>query len=344
MNAANSSDLDCLTARLHARRSRMAEAVRLDEFCRIRKLAELGPALRSGTTPESTADFQRRGVEELIGEFSFCLQHLSGAEAGLVRWLQTRFQLEDFKLLLRGLVGRTPLNIMRPHLVSLPRELAFDADVLFKAETPAEFARRLPAGPPRERLQGLLKSRPDESRPFLLEAALDAGYFSELVVRTRRLRGGEKEFVAPVMRQEADTFLLQLAVRGKFHHGLAPEELLPLHFPQTGISRKGFRDMLAAPDISAAAGFALGRALDEVPAGAGAVTLEAMALRRFQRLANRAFRRSHLGLGAVIGYLELRRVELANLITISEGVRLGAPPEAIRARLIPRAKLEPAYV
>jgi vacuolar-type H+-ATPase subunit C/Vma6 len=42
-----------------------------------------------------------------------------------------------------------------------------------------------------------------------------------------------------------------------------------------------------------------------------------------------------MGLGAVIAFTALRRVELANLITISEGIRNGMEAAAIRTRLIP---------
>jgi vacuolar-type H+-ATPase subunit C/Vma6 len=46
----------------------------------------------------------------------------------------------------------------------------------------------------------------------------------------------------------------------------------------------------------------------------------------------------------VIGYAGIRRVEVANLITLSEGIRAGAEAERIRTRLIPRADLESVYV
>jgi len=46
-----------------------------------------------------------------------------------------------------------------------------------------------------------------------------------------------------------------------------------------------------------------------------------------------------MGLGAIVGYAGLRRVEVANLITISEGIRGGMAAEAIRGRLIPRADI-----
>lgn len=339
-----SSDLDYLTARLHARRSRMAEAERLDALCRTRTIPEVGQALHAGASLQTAGEFQRLALQELIDEYSFCRRHLSGAVGELVCWLQSRFQLENIKVLLRGFVNRISHDVLQKHLVSLPRELQLDTEVLLQARDEDEFVSRLPAGPSRKRIQAWLRFYPEERSLFLLEAALDAGYFAELLARASRLSGEEMDFIAPLMRQEAGAFLLMLAVRGKFHHGCTTETLLPLQIPQSGISHERLRGFLTAMDIATAAGFALGRVVDEIPAQADAADLEVLTWKRFQRLANRAFRRSHLGLGAVIGYLELRRIELANLITLSEGVRLAALPEAIRARLIPRAKPEPVYV
>jgi len=92
----------------------------------------------------------------------------------------------------------------------------------------------------------------------------------------------------------------------------------------------------------------VGVAVDEVPAAAKeALTptdLETLAWRRYYRLANRAFRRCHMGLGAVVAYAAIRRVELANLITLSEGIRQGQPADALRRRLIPAARREPKGV
>ena len=53
--------------------------------------------------------------------------------------------------------------------------------------------------------------------------------------------------------------------------------------------------------------------------------LERLAWTRFWRLANRAFRRSHMGLATAVAYIQLRRVEVANLITVCEGIRAGIP-------------------
>jgi hypothetical protein len=42
-----------------------------------------------------------------------------------------------------------------------------------------------------------------------------------------------------------------------------------------------------------------------------------------------------------VAYAALRRVELANLIRLSEGIRAGLPADVIRRRLIPRSDLAP---
>ena len=142
-----------------------------------------------------------------------------------------------------------------------------------------------------------------------------------------------------------------LVVRGKFHYGLKAELLLPLHADGTGIPYVRFASMLADPDLLTAASRSVGRVLDALPseqasealATVDPAALEALAWKRFLRLANRAFRRSHMDLGAVVGYAGIRRVEAA-LISLSEAIRTGMAAEVIRARLIPRTDLESAYV
>jgi len=100
--------------------------------------------------------------------------------------------------------------------------------------------------------------------------------------------------------------------------------------------------------VADVAALAAGVAVDELPAGAKEAwtpaDLEPLAWARYYRLANRAFRRSHMGLGAVVAYTAIRRVELANLITLSEGIRLSRPPDVLRRCLIPAARREPKGV
>jgi vacuolar-type H+-ATPase subunit C/Vma6 len=344
MTRAATNDLDFLASRLHARRSRMAEAERLDALCRLRAVPELGQALYPDTAFPAAENFQRRLVQDLILELAGCRKHLDGAGQEFISGLLARYQVENMKTLLRGMENRVPLESVQAHLALLPADQALNAQALLAAGSVGEFAVRLPAGRPRDRLEKMPDLQRDEPSPFLLEAALDSGWHQEMLSRTARLPDEEQEIIRPLVFQEANLFQLMLVVRGKFHHGLAAEMLLPLRVSGSGVSGGWFKALLGATDLPAAAKCSLGIVLDELPAADDPGTVEALAWNRLRRLANGAFRRSHMGLGTVAGYAVLRRMEVANLITLSEGIRMNVDAGALRARLLPRTDLEVARV
>jgi vacuolar-type H+-ATPase subunit C/Vma6 len=136
-----------------------------------------------------------------------------------------------------------------------------------------------------------------------------------------------------------------LVVRGRFTYGLPAERLAEFHVSGSAISRKRFCQMLGADTLRDAAKECVGLVLQDLPAeytmrgqspqDPQPAELEALAWNRYLRLASRGFRRSHMGLGAVVAYAAIRRIELANLITLSEGIRTEMAPDVIRSRLVP---------
>jgi vacuolar-type H+-ATPase subunit C/Vma6 len=99
--------------------------------------------------------------------------------------------------------------------------------------------------------------------------------------------------------------------------------------------------MLNDPDLGEVAQRAVGLVLDKMLSEAPTVTdtyasgdIERLAWRRLARLANRVFRRSHMGVAAVYASSVIRRLEVANLTTVSEGIRLGVDADKIRLRLL----------
>ena len=341
-------DLDYLAARLHARRSRMAEAERLDGLCRIHDLTELFRTIFPESELKGVLDFQRRLLHELIDELSGLNAYMSGPEAGLLDRMLVRFQVENLKLLLRGFLTKTPVEELYRHLVPLPRELALDNEGLATAASPEDFVRLVPKGLLRENLEKALEIYRDNPRPFFFEAALDRGYFLGLIAGMEKLSQEDREIVGPMVYQEVDIFHLMIVARGKFYYNLTPEVLRRLHITGARVPRALFAAMLRDPDLSMSAGRVSQRVLDAGPFEEGlkggsmtidASVLESLAWKRFFRLANLAFRQSHMGLGTIVGYVGLRRVEVANLITISEGISGGMAAEIIRGRLIPRTNV-----
>ncbi|HEX9045780.1 MAG TPA: V-type ATPase subunit [Verrucomicrobiae bacterium] len=341
------NDLDYLAARLHARRTRIAEGGRLEELCGYDKLLKLTRAVFPGAETATTADFQRRLVQQLAEEIHDCLPHLDGANHQFVEWLLTRLQIEDAKVLLRGILNHTAAERLRLHLVPLPDGWALAEAELLAAKTADEFAARLPEGSSRRRLQAILAGPHAAVSGFLLEAALDAGYFQELLARLDRIGSSERELLRPLVLQEVNLFRFLLAARGRFHFGLNTEAVPALRI--AGAVAHWLKAVQSAPDVLSAARLAVGRVIDSLPlpgeeSALNVPMVETAGWQRYLRLANRAFRCSHNGLAAVAGYLGMRRIEIANLTAVSEGIRLGAGKGERREHLLPPLHLEVANV
>ena len=174
-------DVGFLAARIHGRRSRLAEAGRLENLCRLPEVPELGRAVYPDIEFHALADFHRRLAQDLVRELCSFLKHLEGPDADLLGWMLAKFQVENIKVLVRAFVNRTPLETPEEYLLSLPHDLILDVPALMAAKSLEEFAELLPLGAARKSLRQALERFHEQPRPFFLEAALDRGYFRELL-------------------------------------------------------------------------------------------------------------------------------------------------------------------
>lgn len=349
MAKASCDNLTYLATKLHARRSRMLEGNRLEALCHIRTLPELGQTIGLGADFAAAAELQRKLVKDLVHELAGFVKHLGEAGSELFASMLLRFQIENVKVLIRGFINKIPQDVLQSYLAPLPERMALDAQKLMAANSLEDFAALLPQEKMYERLRGTVGNQHDHSTPFFLEMALENGFFQQLLAKTGRLSDEDLAAVRPLIVQEANQFQFMLVTRGKFLYELPTESLAPLRLAR--LSDDWFRELLATPDVASAAKCSVGIVIDELPAGQSSGEkaldvpyLETLAWRRYLRLANSAFCRGHIGLGAVIGYAGLRRVEVANLITVSEGVRMHVTNGDLRARLIERTNLEAIHV
>lgn len=338
MPQVRTNDFDFLAAKLHARRARLADGPRLDALLRETDAAAFAQALQPPLQAARPIDMQRLLVQNLVAEMDELRGQLAGSEAALLEWMLARFQVENLKLIVRGRVEHVSLDEIQAHLIGLPPRLSMDTAPLLDASSPEEAARHAPRG----LLAAALARAPAAGErsgidPF--EHALDHAYFEELLIRLSDLPEDERDACGAVVRQEADIFHLMLVARAHFNHGQPPEALLPFHVRGTRLSRARFAVMLGAVDLAAAAAEANGLVLDEAPpaiddpaSADAAAAVEARGWNRFARLASGAFQRGDLGFAVVVGYVALRRLEVARLITLTEGFLRGVDTDARRRR------------
>lgn len=299
-------DLDALTALLHARL-----AIQHTAACPV-------------TAP---SDRQRELLHAFADELDQLHRCLARHEA---RWLATqreRFDIENLKVLLRGLLAGARQDETRALLLPLPAVRGFDADRLLAATSPAELATRLPRGPFRNDMIRIVRRHAGARSPFLIEGALDRLWHERVLAATLALAPPDRSLVLPWVVREIDHFHTMLVLRGRVAHGMDAGTLQRFHVRGTSMSAPTFRTMLTDGAVPGAA--------DDDPAA-----VETLAGRDILRLAWRAVRTSHTGFAVVAGYVAIRRIEVANLITIDEGTRMGLPEDVIRTHLIERSLAE----
>lgn len=328
-----SVDLDQLAAGLHGRRGRMAAGPRLRGLCGLGSPGALGEALFPGEGVATAAAIQARLAEDLFAELLRIKSSLSGPRAAFLGWQAERFRLGNLKLMVRTLAagGDTPAAALL--LLRLPGEPGYGPEMA-QAKDLGELAAAIPAGIFRDTFEKAIAAKP-AGGAFFYEAELDKAYLAEMSLRAAALRGEGREAACRLCALEADAFNLALAARGRFSYGFEKEELLGLFAAGPCPGRKKFARLLNAAGPAELRQLAAGPAADTGTAEPDAPALEALAWRRYARTAARIFRSSHMGFGAVAAYLALRRVEAANLTTVSEGLRLGLAPEGILGRLVP---------
>jgi len=324
-------DLDYLAARLHGRRGRMACGPRLRDLCGLGTPAALAEALFPASGIISASGIQARLAEDLVKEIRGISRSLSGAQAAFIGWQGARFQLENLKVMVRALDAGRDRGEAARLLTSLPADIGYGPE-LAAAKDRAGLLAALPAGIFRASLAKAYAARTGEGALFFYEAALDRDYLAELAARAAALAGEDRDYACRLCAQEAAVFNLALASRGRFSYSLDRKPLLEHFAPGARFSRRRFGKMLDAAgpgELTALAGAAVEPGRPE-PAASGA---EALAWRRYAQLALRAFRGSHIGFGAAAAYLALRRVEVSDLTTISEGLRLKLEAGEILRRL-----------
>ncbi|MCX8111287.1 MAG: V-type ATPase subunit [Syntrophorhabdaceae bacterium] len=347
------NDLDFLTSYLHARYSKMALGERAYELCRIQNIIDLYQAIYPDKGISDITEFQRRCVFELISEIYNFRMYLSGTGAELIDLVLTRFQIENLKVLLRAYLTGIPFEEINRYIFYLPEELSLNISGLVKAESIEEFIHLAPKGFIQESLEWSLKLFNEYKKPFFFETGMDCGYYNELIKCVQSVPKKDSEIIKPIIFQEVDIYHLMLITRGRFVYNLPTEVIKTLHVEGTRLPKRFFTAMLGYSDITSMAYQLENRVVDYLPSEYGRAEgikdndgsiLETLAWKRFCHLSNQAFRRSHMGLGALLGYIGLRRIEIANLTTISEGIRQKLTPDIIRRHLIVHTDKEETYV
>ena len=329
------ADFDFIHAKVHGLRSRVYERDRLDGLCDLTRIAQLWHRLYPQANAADHLSLQRRLLADHIETLRGVRNHLPAALEPFFSWMLRRYQVENLKVLVRAWKARATLDEVAAFLAPLPRDLELPAAALLKTRSLADFLLLIPEPAFRKAGEASARHYIEREETFFIETPLEAAYYRGLLAAQETLRGLHRQHTTALVRLEVAIYNILALFRLKLSYAMSYADASRFFVP---LAPHAFRleRLYDYPDFSDMAklipreflpkqlGFELKTIAD----------LERAFWQRLLQVANRQFYRSTSDFGAVVSFVTIKRVELANVIRVIEGVRYGMDAESIRAGLI----------
>jgi len=328
-------DFDFIHAKTHGLRSRVYELDRLADLCDLRTVSQLWHRLYPEADPADHHGLQRRLLADHIAILETIRHHLPEHLAAYFTGHMRRFQVENLKVLLRAWKAHEPYARIAPYLAPLPSDLALPGKAFLKAKGLGEFLLLVREPRLRTAAEKAAAHFVESRETFFVEAAFDAAHYTSLLDEQKRLRGDDARAADLLVRSEVAAHNMLCLFRLKLNYGLSFEEATPFFVP---LAPHPFRmeRLYDFPHFADMVKLVPREFLPHEPDGEmrTIADLERALWERLLHVANRQFYRSVGDFGVVVAFVTIKRVELANLIRVIEGVRYGLEPQAIRQGLI----------
>jgi V/A-type H+-transporting ATPase subunit C len=149
----------------------------------------------------------------------------------LVSELFRRFEMDNLKALLRGIVAGSPWEQIRDILFPMGSLAVLPAQKMLEAGTVEAAAAQLSQTPYYETLTNAMKRYSEEQSLFPLEVALDLNYWYKLWVGVNQLPGQDQAQALRIIGPLVDMTNLMWAIRYRVYYHLAEEEIVNYTLP-----------------------------------------------------------------------------------------------------------------
>ncbi|MFO7897473.1 MAG: V-type ATPase subunit [Planctomycetota bacterium] len=329
------TNVDFIVAKVRGMHGKLYGGERLSDLCRLGSVEDLAAELAPGVPIGDAAALQGELVSRHVAALRGLLDHLDGWEAAMLLALLRHYQAENLKVILRCWATGAGERALRRYAVELPPPLDLPAEALMRSPDIERLVKAVPVKFLRDGAMQGVGEYEQSGRLFFIEAGIDKANYGNLKQAADRGTGESGKVTRGLVHTELDVYNVLFVLRGVFNYALLFNKLRNFLAPSGG--RAGIRvleDLREAEDAAAA--------VRRVPPGLRTAAepsdsldgLEADLWSGLYRAARRRYYTAVLSFGAVVAFAYIKRVELSNLIRISEGIRYGQRAEAIRDQLV----------
>lgn len=293
--------------------------------------------------PASSSELEQALASIVIDEAIRLGRGLRSGARDLIHQFVRRFEMVNLKILIRcKLAGCSPEEI-RPRLFDLGDLPAGDTEALLRAEDLNELLRLLEAGRHGLLARQLRQVLSESQEVFLIEAAVDYGYFSTLYRLVSALPVNDRQQVQPFISRIIDQMNLVWLMRYRLGYGMTPPHAFFLLIHASGQLDRTRLAALSQLDSMEAMIELLPPSLARVVEDAGSVhEVEQRFVAQRLALAASALHHTTFSLSRALGYLLLREQQMRQLHEVLKGRMLGLPAALVRRAVGLEAVVEAA--
>lgn len=333
------TDLDFVIAKTRAMHSVLYEGDRLNALLRHRTLPELANELFPMETFASHMALERRLVEAFAELVARLWRYFPPPRDRLFVVLATRLQVENVKVLLRSYLSGRRVAAENLPVIPLPEPFNWPTfDVTVRPSHVQDILGQIPEPLLRRAAGDALVLFTDNPVPLYLEAGLDQGWMRLLLEAWGQLGTDDRKVLAPLVDLECDIHNLMFILRARVNYQLDRGTVARLAAGNTGHPRSpgGWVAEAAEGDsvreVLARAPRRYRRILADVPPELP--DIERRLWRLYYGTANRLYFRTFFSIGCPYAFAAVKRMELANLITVVEAIRYGMTIEQALGRFL----------
>lgn len=281
-----------------------------------------------GNDPRS---LEQNIIARMLEEIVVLLRPLRNVERRFLIYWTERIELSNIKTLLRGkMMGERPAVLLN-RLTPMGVFGRLNEQELAHAEDISELLRRLEAGPYASVVRHARRALEESQDPFILDAALDRGYYDGLVHCAQPIESTAGTSFRRLMGQLVDRINLVWLLRFRFNYSLPPAQVyFLLVSSRYGLPSARLRELAALQSLEAV--------LDALPEHMRNLLRDAREIpeifaRLEQDAADNADKVLHSGAPAfarAFAYLILRERDLRSVRAVVRGRSLGLTTEDIR--------------
>lgn len=274
--------------------------------------------------------------KNLFEDYIKLIDSLSGRIRQLVLHLYQRYELENLKVILRSICYNRKTKPIKRLLFPLIKYHNFFEDDLLRSKDIIELVLKLKGTWYYEPLDNSLYRFESEGETFPLEMALDLTYYRQLWENVSSLSRKDQKIAKTILGTQMDALNILWIIRFKECYHFSPEEILNYSLANgTHISKKVRKRLAYSIDLEDIVSHLEGTPYREILQGTDDPEISYVRLLKYTLfLVQKNWHRCPFQIGTILDYIFFKEMEIKDLITITEGKRIGISEKTINIYMV----------